>query len=220
VGIHLVQHATKDAGISNSSTLAFAANNGVGNWIAVVIRAGKAGQVLTVSDTRGNTYRAAIRFNVTTDSPNGDTLGVFYAENIAGGANSVTVTESINGNTLRFAILEYSGVALANSLDVVSTGQGTSATANSGNALTTANGDLLLGAILTGNPATYTAATGYTVQDRVPAPPNTKLATEDQIQPTAGTISAGVTFSASDSWGAGLAAFKAVSGGGITESCS
>ena len=215
-GIRLAQHTSKDAGTTNSSTLAFPSSNTAGNFIAVVIRAGRAGQILTVSDTRGNSYRTAIQFNVTTDTPNGDTLGVFYAENIAGGANTVTVADSINGSTLRFAILEYSGVGLANSLDVVSTGQGTSATANSGNALTTANGDLLLGGILTGNPATYTAATGYTIEDRVPASPNTKLATEDQIQATAGTISAGVTFSASDSWGAGLAAFKAASGGGTS----
>jgi hypothetical protein len=215
-GVALVQHGSKDAGITASSTLAFNSNNTAGNWIAVVIRAGKAGQVLTVSDSRGNSYHAAIQYNVTTDAPNGDTLGVFYAENIAGGANTVTVTESITNNTLRFAILEYSGVALANSLDVVSTAQGTSATANSGNALTTASGDLLLGAILTGNPATFTAATGYTVEERIPASPNTKLAAEDQIQATAGTVSAGVTFGASDSWGAGLAAFKAGSGGGTT----
>ncbi len=215
-GIALVQHRSKDAGITASSTLAFNSNNTAGNWIAVVIRAGKAGQVLTVSDTRGNAYRTAIQYNVTTDTPNGDTLGVFYAENIAGGANTVTVAESINGNTLRFAILEYSGVALANSLDVVSTAQGTSATANSSNALTTANGDLLLGAILTGNPATFTAAAGYTIEEGVPASPNTKLAAEDQIQAAAGSVSAGVTFGSSDSWGVGLAAFKAASGGGTT----
>ncbi len=152
-GIVLVQHRSKDAGTTASSTLAFNSNNTAGNWIAVVVRAGRAGQVLTVSDTRGNSYHPAIQFNVITDTPNGDTLGVFYAENIAGGANTVTVTDSINGSTLRFAILEYSGVALANSLDVISTAQGTSATANSGNALTTAAGDLLLGAFLTGNPA-------------------------------------------------------------------
>jgi len=215
-GIALVQHRSKDAGVTASSTLAFNLNNSSGNWIAVVIRAGKAGQVFTVSDTRGNTYRKAIQFNVTTDTPNGDTLGIFYAENIAGGANTVTVVESINGNTLRFAILEYSGVAPANSLDVVSTAQGTSATANSSSVLTTANGELLLGAILTGNAATFTAAAGYAIEERVPASPNTKLAAEDQIQATAGTVSAGVTFGSSDSWGAGLAAFKAASGGGTT----
>jgi hypothetical protein len=212
--IALIQHRSKDAGVSTSSTLAFNSNNTAGNWIAVVIRAGKAGQVLTVSDTRGNTYHTAIQFNVTTDVPNGDTLGVFYAENIAGGANTVTVTENISNNTLRFAILEYSGVALSNSLDVVSTGQGTSATANSGNSLTTANGDLLLGAILTAGPATYTAVTGYKLEETVPASPNAKLGAEDQIQAAAGTVSAGLTFGLSDSWGAGLAAFKAATGGG------
>src|SRR5207245_11233515 len=70
--------------------------------------------------------------------------------------------------------------------------------------------------ILAGKPTTSPPATGYTIEDRVPASPSTKLATEDQIQTAAGTISAGVTFSASDSWGAGLAAFKAASGGGTS----
>jgi len=44
------------------------------------------------------------------------------------------VTDSISGSTLRFAILEFSGVAPANSIEVKSTGQGTGTTLNSGNA--------------------------------------------------------------------------------------
>jgi hypothetical protein len=55
--------------------------------------------------------------NETLDTPNGDTLAVFYAENIAGGANTITVSDTISA-TLRFAILEYSGVARSNSLDL------------------------------------------------------------------------------------------------------
>jgi len=39
--IKLVQHTSKDAGITNSSTLAFPTNNTAGNFIAVIIRAGK-----------------------------------------------------------------------------------------------------------------------------------------------------------------------------------
>src|SRR5262245_61804863 len=61
----LVQHAGKDAGTTISSSLAFPAANAQGNWIAVVIRAGGTGQVFTVTDTRGNTYRRAIQFNET-----------------------------------------------------------------------------------------------------------------------------------------------------------
>lgn len=110
-GVLLVQHTSKDAGITSSSSLVFPTNNTAGNWIGVAIRAGHSGQTLTVTDTRGNTYRQALQSNETLDTPNGETLAIYYAENIAGGANTVTVSESITNNTLRFAILEYSGVA-------------------------------------------------------------------------------------------------------------
>src|SRR2546429_531884 len=210
-GTTLVQHTSKDAGTTTSSSLAFNLNNTTGNWIAVVIRAGRSGQVFTVTDSRRNTYHQAVQFNVTVDGPNGDTLGIFYAENIAGGANTITVSDTISG-TLRFAILEYSGVALANSMDgTAATAQGISASPNSGNLTTTASGDLLLGAILTGNPTSFTAGSGYTVEEAVPAKPNTKLIAEDQIQLAAGTASASALLGASDSWAAALAAFKSVS---------
>src|SRR5207244_9978454 len=112
----LVQHTSKDAGTTTSSSLAFNLNNTTGNWIAVVIRAGRSGQVFTVTDSRRNTYHQAVQFNVTVDGPNGDTLGIFYAENIAGGANTITVSDTVAG-TWRFAVVAYSGVALADSLD-------------------------------------------------------------------------------------------------------
>ncbi len=214
--ITLVQHTSKDAGIVASSSLAFASNNTGGNWIGVLIRAGKSGQVLTVSDTRGNTYRQAVQFNQTLDAPNGETFAIYYAENIAGGANTVTVSESIPNNTLRLAILEYSGVATANSLDVTAAAQGAGTTLNSGNATTTANGDLVLGEVVTANGQTFTAASGYTIEEAVPAAPNTKLIAEDGIDATAGVVSVGATLSISDNGGAALAAFKAGAGGGTT----
>jgi hypothetical protein len=83
--VNLVQHASKDAGTTSSASLAFPANNTAGNWIGVVIRAGHSGQVLTVGDARGNTYKQAVQFNQTLDAPNGETLAIYYAENIAGG---------------------------------------------------------------------------------------------------------------------------------------
>jgi IPT/TIG domain len=209
----LVQHASKDAGTTLSSSLAFPLNNTAGNWIAVVIRAGHSGQAFTVSDSRGNTYQQAVALNQTLDTPNGDTLGIFYAENIAGGANSVTVSDSIANNTLRFAILEYSGVATANSIDGSATAQGNGTAANSGSATTSVSGDLILGAVITGSGTTFTATSGFTIEERVPAAPNTKLVAEDEIQTVAGSVSAGATFSASASWGAAVVAFKAAAGG-------
>ena len=144
---------------------------------------------------------------MTADASNGDSLGIFYAENVAGGANTVTVSDTILG-TLRFAILEYSGVAPVSSLDVTAMAQGTSNAPNSGNVVTTADGDLVLGAILSGGPQTYTAGSGYKIEKNVPAAPNTKLVVEDQVQPAAGSAAAATSISVSDAWGATLAAFK------------
>jgi hypothetical protein len=207
VPITLIQHASKDAGTTTSSSLAFPSNNTAGNWIAVAIRAGHSGQSFTVRDSNGNTYYQAVQFNVTTDAPNGDTLGIFYAENIVGGANQVTVSDTKPG-TMRFAVLEYSGVASSSSLDAVAAAQGNGSVPNSGSIATSANGDLLLGAVLTGNGEVFTAGAGYLMEERVPAEPGTKLIVEDQLQPGSGTASAGVTLGAADSWGAAIVAFK------------
>ncbi len=185
--IALVQHISKDAGLSNSSSLAFNSNNTAGNWIGVCIRAGKPGQVFTVTDSRGNTYRQAVQFNEFAD---GETVGVFYAENIAGGANAVTVSDTISGQTLRFAILEYSGILSANSLDATAVTSGSSTSPNSGNATTLTSGDLLLGAIATADTPAFTAGSGYKIEETVPAPPSTKLMVEDMVQTSAGTASA------------------------------
>jgi uncharacterized repeat protein (TIGR01451 family) len=120
----------------------------------------------------------------------------------------VTVSDTIAGNTLRFAIFEYSGIAASNSLDVTATSQGTSANPSSGIATTTTSGDLVIGLISTANSATATAGGGYNIQERVPAAPNTKLVVEDGTQAVAGPIAATITLSAADQWGAALAAFR------------
>src|SRR2546425_1096642 len=205
--IVLVQRANKDAGTATSATLAFNSNNAAGNWIGVCVRAGHSGQIFTVTDSQGNTYRRAAQYNVTVDTPNGHTLGIFYAENIAGGANAITVSDTISG-TMRIAIVEYSGVAATNSLDVFAVAQGNGVSPNSGNATTTSSGELLLGAISSAYSASFTAGNGFAIEGSVPAAPNTKLIAEDRIQMAAGTVSAGAVLAAPDNWGVTLAAFK------------
>src|ERR1041385_8089614 len=208
--ITLVQHIGKDAGTTTTSTLAFAGQNTSGNFIAVAIRGGlSSSQVFTVTDSNGNTYKKAAQIGFTVSAV---TSAIYYAENIKAGANTVTVSMTVSG-PLRFAILEYSGVATANSLDAAAVATGTSTAASSGNATTTVSGDLLLGSVSTADSATFTAGPGYAIRDLVPASPNTKLITEDQIQTAAGTTSASTTLTASGNWGAVLAAFKPVGGG-------
>src|SRR5262249_14818534 len=158
-----------------SSTLAFSSANTSGNWLAVLVRVGAANANLTISDTRGNVYRQALKYTETVDSV---TLGIYYAENIAPGSNTVSVTSSLSG-TLRFAIFEYSGVATSASLDVTKTNQGSSMAPSTGNFTTTAPGDLILGMFTNANGRTFTAGTGFTIEERIPAAPNTKLMVED-----------------------------------------
>ncbi|HYY73010.1 MAG TPA: IPT/TIG domain-containing protein, partial [Candidatus Bathyarchaeia archaeon] len=209
--IVLVQHTSKDAGTATTTSLAFGKPNVAGNWIAVVIRAGNSSsQVFKVTDSNGNTYRQAIQFGQTTAK---DTLGIFYSESIKGGANTVTVSDNVSG-ILRVVILEYSGVAPANSIDGTAAAQGSNASPNSGPLTTTAGGDLLLGAVITFNSGTFIAGAGYTIEDLVPAEPNTKLIDEDQVQKAAATVSAGASLTASDNWAAGLVGFKAATGVG------
>lgn len=203
--ITLVQHTSVDAGTTSSASLAFKSNNTAGNWIGVCVRAGAANETITVTDSNGNTYDKAIQTNQTTD---GDTLAIYYAQDIKGGANTVTVSLSAS-NTLRFAILEYSGVATSGSLDVTAAAQGDSSSPNSGNATTTASGDLLLGALMTADPEAYTAGSGYKIEESQPAEPNSKLIAEDGIQASAGSVSANASLGAADLWAAALAAFKA-----------
>jgi hypothetical protein len=207
--IALVQDTSLDAGTATATTLAFSAKNTAGHWIAVCVRAGALNEAITVSDSTGNTYKKALQSYQTSD---GFTYAIFYAENISGGANAIRIEDTIRG-TLRVAILEYSGVATSGSLDATATAQGSSASPVSGDAKTTANGDLLLGAIMTADPETFTAGTGYKTEESAPAEPGTKLVVEDQIQTTAGEAAAGATLGGADLWAAGLAAFKAAGGG-------
>jgi chitodextrinase len=208
-GIHLVQHAGLDAGNTNVASLAFPAPTTAGNWIGVAVRAGQAGQTITVSDSRGNTYRKAIQLNEDVD---GVTLALYYAEAIAGGVDTVSVSSSLPGGLLRFALFEYAGVAAANSFDGGTTAQGTSTTAASGGFATTVPGDLLIGMVTTANGQAFTAGAGFTLEERIPAS-NSKLGVEDRTLTSAGSTSAQFALSSSDVWGALAAAFKPAAAG-------
>jgi len=203
--ISLVQAIGLDAGVTTTSSVAFATSNVAGNWIAVAIRAGQPGQSFVVTDTRGNTYRQAVQLNETTD---GTTMALFYAENINGGANSVTVSDSLSGGTLRFSILEYAGVATTSSLDATAAAQGTGTVPSSGTVTTTAAGELVLGVLSSANGRAFTAGTGDTLESQIPNAPNTKLAVKDRRQTVPSPVAAAGTLSASDDWGAIVATFR------------
>ena len=93
----------------------------------------------------------------------GISQGVYFAANIAGGANTVTVTFDRPAAYVDVRVAEYSGLDRASPLDTTASAVGTAATANSGNATTTAARTLLLGAGTTTG-AFGAAGSGYTTR--------------------------------------------------------
>jgi len=169
----LVQHAGKDAGTVASSSLAFPAPNAAGNFIAVVIRAGShTGHILSVTDTRGNTYQKAIQRETANDTVS---LALFYAFNAQPGLNTVTVSDSTVPGTLRFAILEYVGVGLMQSAGVFAEG-------NSGTASVQTPSGFVIGAVSTSGNSTVTGSVRESVASKLYAIDSDMTATVSQSQ--------------------------------------
>ena len=201
----LVQHKHIDSGPTTSTPLAFTSANTVGNFILVAVRAGGNGQTITVSDSRGNVYKKAFEHRETLDAA---AVGLFYAENVAAGTNTVTVSDTVSGS-LRIAIFEYSGIAPVQALDGTPTkAEGTSATLVSPALVTTSDEDLIIGVFSTASGTTINPVAPAVMQERVPSGSGAKLAVSDRTQATAGSISTMATISGSQAWFASATAFR------------
>ena len=103
---NIVQKANA-ASTGSVATLAkaFTSNNAAGNTIIVQAGCGN-GTAMTVADSLGNTYTSAIQ------SANSTTFEaqIFYAVNIASGANTVTVTNAGTTASMALEIYEVSGL--------------------------------------------------------------------------------------------------------------
>jgi hypothetical protein len=153
--------------------------------------------VQSVKDSAGNSYSLAI----------GPTTGIglrqsiYYASNILGGSNTVTVTFNQAAVYPDIRILEYRGVS---TLDVTAGASGNSATASSGAATTTVANELIFGAntVATSNSR---AGTGFT--SRIITSPDGDIA-EDKVVTTAGSNSATASLTSSGRWVMQMVAFK------------
>jgi len=96
----------------SSSSVSFSSPTIAGNAIIVSLTYGAANPTITATDTQGNTYHEAIQ---TYDSVNPDLQGVaiFYATNITGGADTITITYAQPVAWVVLAAHEYNGLANA-----------------------------------------------------------------------------------------------------------
>jgi hypothetical protein len=170
-----------------------------------------------VSDSQGNTYSVATNGNNVALQQG---LAIFYAANIKGGADTVTLSPNISASYLRLNILEYGGVAASNPVDGIAqnidtTGTSTASGVTSGSGVTKLSGDLIIGAVMgdSGNKTTVTAGTGATqrlVGNNGAVDP---LASADLLQTSTGSAAATFTFSVAGSYQAQMVAFKAAAAG-------
>ena len=196
-GPTLVQSAGHDNGVIDAPfcTATFPSGNTAGNLIVVAVEIGgtAAAHPVTVNDTQGNTYYPATSLVTWQSGSGGSSAQIFYAPNIRGGPNTVTMTEPNSGGTgagnafNQIAIHEYSGVSIASPLDVTAAAMGTTTsspfTMSSGSATTAVNGELIFGYANALN-ATLTAGAGFTARQ------TTVGTSEDMVQTTAGPIAA------------------------------
>ncbi len=157
--------------------------------------------VQSVKDSAGNNYSLAIG----PTSGTGMQQSIYYAANIAGGSNTVTVTFSEAAAYPDVRILEYRGVT---GVDVTAGASGSSTAANSGAATTTSANELIFGADMV---ATTTGAAGSGFTSRIITSPDGDIA-EDKVVTTAGSNSATATLNGSGPWVMQMVTFSAVSG--------
>jgi hypothetical protein len=156
--------------------------------------------VQSVMDSAGNTYSRAIG----PTSGTGLRQSIYYAANIKGGSNTVTVTFNQVAQYPDVRILEYQGVS---AVDVTAGASGNSGMANSGTATTTTANELIFGAATVATTVTG-AGSGFT--SRIITALDGDNA-EDQVVTTTGSYSATAPLSPSGAWVMQMVAFKAAS---------
>ena len=115
--------------------------------------------ISSVTDSKLNTYALAVG----PTSGTGLRQSIYYAKNIAGGNNTVTVTFSKAAAYPDVRIVEYSGLDTSTPLDKAVGVGGTGTTANSGSVSTAAASELIFGAGTSGSSFT-SAGSGFALR--------------------------------------------------------
>ena len=180
---------------------AFANPNTAGNLIVAYVAWSNTGTV-SLSDTRGNAY-TPVAPATSWGSTNQWRSQVFYARNIAGGANTVTATFGTSITSFgKLFIHEYSGLNRTAPLDASAVSIGTTSAMNSGSSTTTNADDLIFGS---GSSSSSVTAPGTGFTSRLNA---NGTRTEDRNVTSAGPQSATATQNG-NRWVMHMVAFKA-----------
>ena len=215
VNIPVILQKASASSTGSVATLAkaFTNSNVAGNSIIVVAACGN-GTAMTVADSAGNTYTQAI------NAPNSTTFeaAIFYAVNIAGGANTVTVTNAGTAASMAVTIYEVSGLVqqVLGALGQTSSGTGTGTTASTSSiAASVPNSLAFCGvAIGTATVTSVTAGTNWTNDSGTQQPATAsglfQFAAFSQYVPHTSPVAVSQTWTGSEPWAAASAIFKSV----------
>lgn len=195
----LVQVTNSQISRGSKVSVNFSAANQAKNTIVVYVIWNNKGSI-TVTDSRGDTF---VNAGAAVVWGNGSSAQVFYASNIAGGANTVTATfrTSVTSYGIIYAH-EYAGISAVNPVDGASSASGSSGSMNSGSLTTTSPNDLIFGAGVSDNTVT-SAGAGFIARDFAYG-----NITEDRPATSIGSYAATATHNGK-MWGMQAVAFRA-----------
>jgi hypothetical protein len=198
-GIAYVQGKSGTQTSGSSVAVTYPAGQTSGDLNVVAVMWGDTTQAISsVTDSKGNTYAVAAGPTKGT----GLSSAIYYAKNIAGGSNTVTVKFNGTASFPNMNVLEYSGLDPANPLDVSAGATGSGTTGNSGSKTTTSANELIVGA---GNPSTVFTGPGSGFTNRMIN--GFGGITEDKIVSSTGNYNATATLT-SGAWVMQMAAFR------------
>jgi hypothetical protein len=210
---HRVQ--AKEAGNVMVSTASITVTAGTGDLLVVAaFWDATAATIMSVGDSLGNTWQSTSpQVHLKNPCTSSALMQIWYAENVHGGMDTVSVTLTQGGGDLDFFLLEYSGVATVQSLD----SQGGQVATTAGNmmsaSITTTQPDLVIGLFADTNGDAMTAGSGFQslgqstyfsalVEDNLPGGNGTGT--------PAGAVDVTAQLGASDAcWAASAVAFRA-----------
>jgi subtilisin family serine protease len=206
--IALVQSTAVQGNNVTALARSFAAPNAAGNLILAFVRLSTTTQTVTVTDTAGNLYSEAAAQAQTAD---GHQIVLFYAANVAAGANTVTATFSGSNKRPWLAVFEYSGVSTAQPLDRTAQAQGSGTAVRAGPTAPTRSPDELVFAAVGlpgGSNTKVTAGAGDTLLLSNTGS-NSPAATEASGVAATGAYAGTFSLSGSANWSALVATFVA-----------
>ena len=198
-----VQSNTMEGSGVGSVSVPFRSNTTPGNLIVAFVRMSTTYQTVTVTDTAGNVYTEAAS---QVQSSDGHQIHVFYAKNIAGGADTVSATFSSTNNHPWLAVIECEGLSTTNPFDQAAHAQGYSSTPNSGS-IAPASQDLLL--VATGLPASFRGTVSWANQAPWLQDTGTsRAAAQFEFSSPGSPVAAQFALSSPANWTAVVVAFK------------